>query len=95
MPDAADLREGDLQHDTVALLAPSTVGAQVFFILYGLYVAQHARYATGPSYRRLSMPVRATLWLVMGLTTVYGAIMCVLLFHRPSCGPVVARRTRR
>ncbi|GAA5890453.1 hypothetical protein JCM8208_004878 [Rhodotorula glutinis] len=75
MPDAADLREGDLQHDTVALLAPSTVGAQVFFILYGLYVAQHARYATGPSYRRLSMPVRATLWLVMGLTSVYGAIL--------------------
>ncbi|GAA5931680.1 hypothetical protein JCM3775_006921 [Rhodotorula graminis] len=75
MSHAADLRDGDVQHDTVALLAPSTVGAQVFFILYGLYVAQHARYTTGPSYRRLSLSVKATLWLVMALTTVYGAVM--------------------
>ncbi|GAA5844638.1 hypothetical protein JCM9279_002866 [Rhodotorula babjevae] len=75
MSDAADLPDAKLQRDTIALLAPSAVGAQVFFILYGLYIAQHARYGTGPSYRRLSAPVRATLWLTCALTTAYGAVI--------------------
>jgi len=84
MSDAADPPDVNLQRDTIALFAPSAVGAQVFFVLYGLYVAQHARYATGSSYRRLSSPVRATLWLTCALTTVYAAIMCVLLLSLPS-----------
>ncbi|GAA6038988.1 hypothetical protein JCM8097_000142 [Rhodosporidiobolus ruineniae] len=63
--------------DTAALLGPTSAGSQVALVLYGLYLALHVRYTTSELYSRLARRVKATLWTVFLLLTVYTALLFV------------------
>ncbi|GAA5909953.1 hypothetical protein JCM6882_008411 [Rhodosporidiobolus microsporus] len=62
---------------TAALLGPTSAGSQVALVLYGLYLALHARYYSTDAYRRLVSRVKVTLWVVFALLTAYTALLFI------------------
>lgn len=70
----ADPYAGTLRYSTAALLAPVSLGNQLFLVLYGIYLSKHCHYCLSPLYTKLPQGVKATLWLVCLLVTVYAGI---------------------
>jgi hypothetical protein len=58
-----------------ALLLPPAAGWLAAILLYGLYLGQFHRYVSSPGYVKAVWPVRAVIWAVAVLVTIYVAVV--------------------